>query len=595
VSKVLVVDDRAVNREVLTSLLGYKGFEVVEASDGQEALQRAKDVRPQLIISDILMPTMDGFEFIRLLRADPAIAGTPVIFCTAHYLEREATAMAAQVGVTSIVYKPIDPEKLLPEIDRVLSQQGTTNPTFDERELDRAHLQLLTDKLADRVKLLRNSNAKLSVLFETMQQLGASSSTKHLLENVCSSARNVFAARFAAAALVSADDRSYSDFVTSGLSIARLREDTRVDSDTLVSDVMSDRAVRRVGPDRSAPLDEGNTGIPSLPPVDSLLIVPITCSGNVYGWFCVAGKIGLTEFDADDEALAVHLGALVGCFLENARLYRESQAVVDALRAEMTERQRAEAERAAVREQLYRAQKLESLGTLAGGIAHDINNMLVPIRTMTGMVLDKLADDVPERRQLMLVEEAAKRIEDLVRRLLAIGRHEDAEMKVVHLDEIVDDVQRLLRPTMPGVSIICRRPKEPAPIIGSANLIHQVLTNMAINSVHAAGSHPLSITFGLSSTRQSSAFTTLCGVLPAGEYWCLSVEDNGRGMDQATKARIFEPFFTTKPAGQGSGLGLSLARSIAVEHHGGIRVESEPGVGTKFEIFLPAAPIHADA
>src|SRR5271168_3793860 len=107
---ILIVDDRPANREYLVTLLGYGGHRLLEAGDGAEALETAKTVHLDLVIADILMPTMDGYEFVRRLRADPAIAGIPVIFCTAHFHEREARALADACGVSHILTKPAEPD-----------------------------------------------------------------------------------------------------------------------------------------------------------------------------------------------------------------------------------------------------------------------------------------------------------------------------------------------------------------------------------------------------------------------------------------------------------------------------------------------------
>src|SRR5580765_5288774 len=109
-ARILIIDDRPVNRQFMTTLLGYQQHELREASDGAEGLRIAREEHPDLIISDVLMPTMDGYEFVRRLRADPALGNAQVILCTAHYLSRESIALAEACGVKSIIYKPCDPE-----------------------------------------------------------------------------------------------------------------------------------------------------------------------------------------------------------------------------------------------------------------------------------------------------------------------------------------------------------------------------------------------------------------------------------------------------------------------------------------------------
>jgi CheY-like chemotaxis protein len=147
---ILIVDDRPTNREVLVTLLGYGGHRLLEAADGAEALAAAKARRPDLVIADILMPTMDGYEFVRRLRADPAVAATRVIFYTAHYHEREARSLADACGVRHILTKPAEPEAVLRTVGDALGVAVPTPPSPPLEQFDREHLRVLTDKLSRR-------------------------------------------------------------------------------------------------------------------------------------------------------------------------------------------------------------------------------------------------------------------------------------------------------------------------------------------------------------------------------------------------------------------------------------------------------------
>src|SRR5213080_134088 len=145
-AKILIIDDRAVNRQYLTTLLGYQHHDLREAADGTEGLRIAREQRPDLIISDVLMPTMDGYEFVRQLREDPVVGKTPVVFSTAHYLSRESQALAEKCGVSSIIYKPCEPQTVLDIVAAALSGQPEQRPAAPApaEELEREHLQLLT-------------------------------------------------------------------------------------------------------------------------------------------------------------------------------------------------------------------------------------------------------------------------------------------------------------------------------------------------------------------------------------------------------------------------------------------------------------------
>src|SRR5882672_11397736 len=139
-AKVLVVDDRATNRELIVTLLKYAGHQSIEAADGLAALEQVRAERPELVVCDILMPTMDGYEFVRQLRADPAIARTEVVFYTAVFMEREARELARSCGVANLLFKPCEPEQILLTIENALARatEGETLP--GDTDFDREHL-----------------------------------------------------------------------------------------------------------------------------------------------------------------------------------------------------------------------------------------------------------------------------------------------------------------------------------------------------------------------------------------------------------------------------------------------------------------------
>src|SRR5580765_1402859 len=174
-ARILIIDDRPVNRQFMTTLLGYQQHELREASDGAEGLRIAREQRPDLIISDVLMPTMDGYEFVRHLRADPDIGKIPVIFSTAHYLSRESQALALKCGVTSIIYKPCEPQVVLDVVASALAGPVEAEPVVppESEEFDREHQQLLTNKLAEKTEQLRDAHGKLTALIELSTDLAA--------------------------------------------------------------------------------------------------------------------------------------------------------------------------------------------------------------------------------------------------------------------------------------------------------------------------------------------------------------------------------------------------------------------------------------
>jgi PAS domain S-box-containing protein len=243
---------------------------------------------------------------------------------------------------------------------------------------------------------------------------------------------------------------------------------------------------------------------------------------------------------------------------------------------------RAEAERHALEGQLHHVQRLESLGTLAGGAAHEINNALVPVIALTKLVARKLPEDSRERRNLDTVTAAAERSRDLVKQILAFSRkdvvaHQPGER--LDLTAVLSEALSLLRAMLP-TSIRIDEAIQPTPaIIGDPSQLQQVIVNIVTNASHAIGGAQGTITVSLQRAE--------------GEL-CLSVRDTGCGMDEATIAQIFDPFFTTKPVGEGTGLGLSVVHGIVAAHGGRIEVHSKLGQGSQFDILLPVSASISD-
>ena len=171
-ANILVVDDRPANRDLFATLLGYGGHRITEASDGPEALELARSEIPDLIISDILMPMMDGFTLARRIRTDPLLAKVPIIFQTAHYLTEEVRRLALECDVRHILSKPIEPEKLLRTVDEVLVHPPTRSSLPNTREFTQQHLQLLADKLYQKVTELEQANIRLHKLSLTDELTG---------------------------------------------------------------------------------------------------------------------------------------------------------------------------------------------------------------------------------------------------------------------------------------------------------------------------------------------------------------------------------------------------------------------------------------
>ena len=240
-------------------------------------------------------------------------------------------------------------------------------------------------------------------------------------------------------------------------------------------------------------------------------------------------------------------------------------------------------------QQLVQSQKMETVGILAGGVAHDFNNLLLPILGFAEMLLakcDPKGRDVEYVRQIL---QAAERAKDLTKRLLVFGRKQVLELTVIDLAVVLKRFEALLRRTIrESITIRCSVGADLFPVMADAGQIEQVLLNLAVNAQDAiANSGTLSI--AAANTVIDGRQAAQLGDLQAGPYVVLTVHDDGCGMSAETVGRIFEPFFTTKEMGRGTGLGLAIVHGIIKQHHGHIGVSSAVGLGTTFEIYLPAA------
>src|SRR5208283_1799550 len=236
-----------------------------------------------------------------------------------------------------------------------------------------------------------------------------------------------------------------------------------------------------------------------------------------------------------------------------------------------------------------RSQKLEALGTLAGGIAHDFNNILSAINGSASLAISQFPADHPVQACLVEIEKAGYRAADLVRRILSFSKPQEQYMLVQSLDPVVQEALKLARATLPAmIQIRYTHDTNLPPARVDTTQICQVILNLVTNAAHAIGDKNGIIEVKVDTPHVSEEEIRLYSQIPAGHYVRLSVSDNGCGMDAKTLERIFDPFFTTKPAGKGTGLGLSVVHGILAGHSAIVKVYSELGKGSAFQIYFPA-------
>lgn len=255
---------------------------------------------------------------------------------------------------------------------------------------------------------------------------------------------------------------------------------------------------------------------------------------------------------------------------------------------ELAERLKAETTKQKLEVALLQGQKLQAIGTLAGGIAHDFNNLLYAIKGFTEMSMEDIEENTLVHKNLGRVLEATQRAQDLVARILAFGRREQAfDMAPIYIQSIIEGILGLLIPTIPAsVNINFIGLSKDCLVLGNQTQLHQVIVNIILNAVDAMEGEG-TITIKLNHISADDDYLKQFPDISNTTYCKIEISDTGHGMDNSTMERIFEPFYTTKEVGRGTGLGLAMVHSIINQHQGKITVSSQLGRGTMFTILLP--------
>jgi PAS domain S-box-containing protein len=262
--------------------------------------------------------------------------------------------------------------------------------------------------------------------------------------------------------------------------------------------------------------------------------------------------------------------------------------VMSAIR-DITERKHAQAGREQLEQRLRQAEKMESVGRLAAGIAHDFNNVLAGVFAYGEMLFEETPEHSPLKRYAQNVLSAATRGRALIEQILAYSRSQIGKRAPIDIGPVVAEALELLRGSLrAAIRLEASTPQLPLVVIGDATQLHQVVMNLCSNAIQATSAGG-SLRVALDTAEIAAERALSNGTLRPGHYVCLTVEDNGSGMDAATLSRIFEPFFTTKEIGRGTGLGLSLVYAIVTDAGGAIDVHSILHQGSSFTIYLPRA------
>ncbi len=542
--KILIVDDNPDDRRLLRYMIEQNRHEAVEAVDGFDGLKMARDGAPDLIISDALMPVMDGFQFLRELKQDPALREIPFIFYSSSYKDYQDVRLAMSLGADAYFLKPVDPVELWEKIDSLLAKDREKTvppvaPVREDEEYLKQYSAVVAAKLEDKVRELELA------LEERKRAEAALRESETFIRNVLESVGEGFIVVDRDFRILSAN-RAFCDLV--GLP---------------QQDVIG-RPCYEVAHRVDRPCDEAGEHCPVRETFASRLPA---CETH-------------THLTSTGEKQYVEINSYP--FLDETG---EVRSVIETIN-DVTARKQLE-------DQLRQAQKMEAIGTLAGGVAHDFNNILTAITGYAGIMKMKMTPDDPQRAVVDQILAASQRAAQLTRGLLAFSRKQVIEPRPLDVNEVIKSIEKLLRRLIgEDIELTTSYEEGSLMIMADAGQLEQVLMNLATNARDAMPSGGrLSI-----ATQKSACDAGGAGIRGPGKpgpYAQVIVSDSGVGMDEATRGKIFDPFFTTKEPGKGTGLGLAIVYGIVQQHAGTISVSSEPGKGTTFTISLPLIAVAA--
>ena len=575
--KILVVDDNETDRKLLCAILQAEGLETLQAADGEQALAVLEGQAIGAVISDILMPKMDGFNLCRTVRKSGRGRELPFIFYTASFTSAADEALALQAGADRFLHKPAPAKAILNTLRDATRQTANPRPdsveSVSESVVMKYYSEQLVTKLEEKNKALnqRTFEMEREIVERTLAEREAKDNLKladglrHSLLGViedqkkAETALRVSEARFRAAALAVSDVIWTNN--PQGMMEGEQPGWSQFTGQTL-EEYQGYGWTQAVHPEDTQP--------------------------TLTAW-----KAALTEkrLFAFEHRVRRNDGAWRTCAIRAVPVIGADGAIREwvGVHTDITELKEAEEKKRQLESQLVQSQKLETLGTLAGGMAHDFNNLLTGVLGFVDLTLQSLPPEHEHAAFLRHAREGGIRASELVKRLLLYARKApSAARQAVHLDKLIAETTTLFAATLPAsIAIRTETIATVGPVSADAGQLQQVLMNLFVNAAQAIGSHPGRITIELSPADGRPTNGENCAPSP---HACVAVTDTGCGMDEATQARMFDPFFTTKALGEGTGLGLSIVHGIVHDHGGRLRVRSSPGQGSRFEIFLPVDP-----
>ncbi len=682
---ILVVDDKAENQYFLDALLRGNGFSVESASNGAEALNLLENSVFDLIISDILMPVMDGFQLCREIRANDKLRSIPIIIYTATYTAPQDEKLALQIGADSFILKPCEPDVFMGAVKELLNTKKSGKDNIphtnnEEKEILNLYNERLVKKLEEKMllgekeiearkkaeKSLALTNSRLEMALSSSKtglwdfnlntkELWLSREWKELLGYRDDEIPNQYGEW---EKLLHPDDRDrvfremnnyinntsekydiefrllhkdglYRWFVSRGSIISDSKQkrfigghieitEKKIIEEQLKSSlnelkviyenapvllIVFDRemVIRKVNNTAARFTGKSKNSMPGLVCGEGLGCIynshySSACGTNMICNSCKLRDLiqktfsdGISRSDEEISISVFNNQDIVNFTLLVSTSYLKTydyERVLVCLQ-DISERKRAEDSRRELQEQLYQSQKLELVGLLAGGVAHDFNNILTVILLDTELMINEIGQNNPGSEILEEILQAAQKGADLTRQLLAFSRKQVLDIQTADLNIILGNFKKMIsRLLRESIELRFNLSKDQIIVNVDRPQIDQVMMNLAVNARDAMPNggiltiETLIIEFKTPVVKENYT-------IKSGTYAVLRISDTGCGMNDEVMKHIFEPFYTTKDIGKGTGLGLSTVYGIIKQHKGYIQISSEPGKGSVFDIFLP--------
>ena len=588
-SRVVLADDNVDMRDYISRLLNVK-HECVATEDGCAALEEVRRQRPDLVLTDIMMPRLDGFGLISAIRADPQLRDLPIIVISARAGE-ESSVEGLAAGADDYLVKPFSSRELMARVDGALALARV------RREMGEA---------------VREEARSLELLNRVGATVAAELDLGRAVQTVTEAATELTGAAYGAFFYEAPGERGApSRHSLSGAPRETFDDFLVQDASRPLAPLFGGAGVVRLDDVHEQPAyanrpAAARRSVQALP-LRSYLGAPVVSrSGETLGYL-MFGHPNAQVFTSRSERLLAGIAAQAAIAIDNARLYRAAQvseerqvrlnqslemlvaertAALEAANAQL----RAEAqERAKVETALRQSQKMEAVGKLTGGIAHDFNNLLQVIGGNLQLLSRDVAGSVRGERRLSNAVAGVSRGTKLASQLLAFGRRQPLAPKVVNLGRLVRTLDDLLRRALgDGVEIETVIAGGLWNTLVDPSQVENALLNLAINARDAMHAHGR-LTIEAGNASLSDEYAALNEEVKCGQYVMLAVSDTGSGMTPEVLEHVFEPFFTTKPEGQGTGLGLSMVYGFVRQSGGHIKIYTEPGQGTTVRMYLPRA------